>query len=65
MAEDDRADTLLRRFGLGEEGVDHSPEMVALARGRAPGAQVTEAAAEALPFADATFHAVTMCTARR
>lgn len=41
-------------------GVDHSPEMVGLARERAPGAALLLARAEALPFADASFSAVAM-----
>jgi ubiquinone/menaquinone biosynthesis C-methylase UbiE len=41
-------------------GIDHSADMVALARERAPGAQVLEAAAEELPFPDASFTAVAM-----
>ncbi|MDQ3866389.1 MAG: methyltransferase domain-containing protein, partial [Actinomycetota bacterium] len=36
-------------------GVDHSPEMVALARENAPRATVVESDAASLPFADATF----------
>jgi SAM-dependent methyltransferase len=41
-------------------GVDHSEEMVALARERAPGADVLLARAEQLPFAAGTFTAVAM-----
>jgi SAM-dependent methyltransferase len=41
-------------------GLDHSPEMVALARDRAPGAEVLAGEAERLPFADAAFTAVSM-----
>ena len=41
-------------------GIDHSEEMVALARERAPGARVVLGSAEELPFADATFSAVAM-----
>jgi ubiquinone/menaquinone biosynthesis C-methylase UbiE len=41
-------------------GVDHSEEMVDLARERAPGARVVLASAESLPFEDATFSAVAM-----
>src|SRR6185437_11516925 len=37
-----------------------SPEMVRLARERAPGASVVRGTAEALPFADRSFRAVTM-----
>jgi SAM-dependent methyltransferase len=46
--------------GAAATGVDHSAEMVALARERAPGAEVLEARAEALPFGDATFTAAAM-----
>ena len=46
--------------GAEATGVDHSDEMVTLARERAPGAQVIRAEAEALPFEDATFTAVSM-----
>jgi SAM-dependent methyltransferase len=41
-------------------GLDHSEEMVKLARERAPGAEVTLGEAERLPFKDATFTAVSM-----
>lgn len=41
-------------------GVDHSEEMVALARERAPGAEVVLGRAEGLPFADGAFDAVAM-----
>jgi len=41
-------------------GIDHSVEMVKLARERAPGARVVPGRAENLPFADATFTAVAM-----
>ena len=41
-------------------GLDHSEEMVALARERAPGAEVVLASAESLPFAEGTFSAVAM-----
>jgi SAM-dependent methyltransferase len=41
-------------------GIDHSEEMVSLARERAPGADVVLGGAEVLPFADATFTAVAM-----
>jgi ubiquinone/menaquinone biosynthesis C-methylase UbiE len=47
--------------GAQATGLDHSPEMVALARERAPGADVHEGDAAALPFADGAFTAVTMC----
>jgi SAM-dependent methyltransferase len=41
-------------------GLDHSPEMVALARETAPGADVVLGSAENLPFPDASFSAVAM-----
>ena len=41
-------------------GLDHSAEMVDLARERAPGADVRLGSAEELPFADASFTAVAM-----
>jgi len=41
-------------------GLDHSEEMVMLARERAPGAEVKLGEAERLPFADASFSAVSM-----
>jgi SAM-dependent methyltransferase len=41
-------------------GLDHSAEMVELARLRAPGASVVEGVADRLPFADGTFTAVSM-----
>ena len=41
-------------------GLDHSEEMVRLARERAPGAEVMLGEAERLPFADAAFTAVSM-----
>jgi SAM-dependent methyltransferase len=46
--------------GAAATGIDHSQDMVRLARERAPGAQVVLARAEALPFADASFTAVAM-----
>jgi len=46
--------------GATATGLDHSPEMVALARERAPGAEVLEAGAPALPFAGGAFTAVAM-----
>jgi SAM-dependent methyltransferase len=55
---------LLLRDALGTgthaTGLDHSEDMVQLARGHAPGAEVVLATAETLPFADGTFHAVAM-----
>jgi ubiquinone/menaquinone biosynthesis C-methylase UbiE len=41
--------------GARATGVDHSAEMVELARERAPGAEVIRADAAALPFAEAAF----------
>jgi SAM-dependent methyltransferase len=41
-------------------GLDHSEDMVELARERAPDARVVLASAERLPFADASFTAVAM-----
>lgn len=41
-------------------GLDHSEEMVRLARERAPGAEVVRGSAEELPFAERTFTAVAM-----
>jgi len=46
--------------GAAATGIDHSGEMVALARERAPGANVVVGQAERLPFADGTFTAVAM-----
>jgi ubiquinone/menaquinone biosynthesis C-methylase UbiE len=41
-------------------GLDHSEEMVSLARDRAPGAETVLGSAERLPFPDASFTAVAM-----
>ena len=46
--------------GAAATGIDHSEEMVELARERAPGATVLVGAAERLPFEDTTFTAVAM-----
>jgi SAM-dependent methyltransferase len=46
--------------GAAVTGVDHSPDMVALARERAPGAAVVEGRAESLPFGDDAFSAIAM-----
>ena len=46
--------------GAAATGLDHSDEMVRLARERVPGAEVVQGAAEQLPFADAAFTAVAM-----
>jgi SAM-dependent methyltransferase len=55
---------LLLRDALGTgarvTGLDHSEDMVELARHSAPGAQVVLSGAEALPFADETFTAIAM-----
>ena len=46
--------------GASVTGLDHSEEMVVLARERAPGADVVLAPAERLPFADGAFSAIAM-----
>jgi ubiquinone/menaquinone biosynthesis C-methylase UbiE len=46
--------------GASATGIDHSEEMVALARERAPGARVDVGRAEKLGFDDASFTAVAM-----
>jgi SAM-dependent methyltransferase len=46
--------------GAEATGIDHSEDMVKLARERAPGAEVLLAEAERLPFADESFTAVAM-----
>ena len=46
--------------GAAAAGLDHSQAMVALARARAPGAEVVAGAADDLPFGDARFTAVSM-----
>ena len=46
--------------GAAAAGLDHSPDMAALARERAPGAAVLLATAEQLPFAADAFTAVAM-----
>ena len=46
--------------GASVTGLDNSEEMVALARERAPGADVVLAKAERLPFADGAFSAIAM-----
>jgi SAM-dependent methyltransferase len=46
--------------GASATGLDHSQDMVELARERAPGAEVVLAEAESLPFRDAAFSAVSM-----
>ena len=49
--------------GVVATGLDHSEEMVGLARERAPGAEVVVGRAEQLPFEKATFDAVAMSVA--
>ena len=46
--------------GASATGIDHSKEMVELARRRAPGARVVLGRAESVPFADDEFAAVAM-----
>ena len=46
--------------GAAATGLDHSEEMVRLARERAPGAEVVAGSAERPPFADGSFTAVAM-----
>jgi ubiquinone/menaquinone biosynthesis C-methylase UbiE len=46
--------------GAAVTGIDHSEEMVELARANAPGAEVLVASAEQLPFEDASFTAIAM-----
>lgn len=46
--------------GASATGLDHSEEMVSLARARAPGAKVVFGSAERLPFPDGSFTAVAM-----
>jgi SAM-dependent methyltransferase len=46
--------------GANVTGIDHSPDMVALALERAPGAEVVLASADALPFAGRSFSAIAM-----
>src|SRR5215207_4881651 len=46
--------------GATATGIDHSDQMVDLARERAPEAEVVLASAERLPFSDASFTAVAM-----
>lgn len=46
--------------GASVTGIDHSDEMVQLARERAPAARVEQASADRLPFPDASFAAVAM-----
>ncbi|HYX75795.1 MAG TPA: class I SAM-dependent methyltransferase [Gaiellaceae bacterium] len=50
---------LIRQKGCTVVGLDQSPEMLAVARERLPDVELVEAGAENLPFADATFAALT------
>jgi len=50
---------LIRRKGCTVVGLDQSPEMLAVARERLPAVELVEASAESLPFADASFDALT------
>ncbi|MGH3103467.1 MAG: class I SAM-dependent methyltransferase [Gaiellaceae bacterium] len=55
------AAALAERYGCRVSGVDVSPEMLAVARGRVPpGVELQLAAAEALPFEDASFERVVL-----
>jgi ubiquinone/menaquinone biosynthesis C-methylase UbiE len=47
-------------LGVAATGIDHSREMVSLARERAPAAEVLLGSAERLPFADGSFTAAAM-----
>jgi len=49
-----------RALGVSATGIDHSQEMVSLARERAPGAEIVLASAEHLPFGDTAFTTVAM-----
>lgn len=53
-----RTTELLLKFSSNHIGVDYTPEMVASARRRCPGANLQEMDARALTFADATFKLV-------
>jgi SAM-dependent methyltransferase len=46
--------------GAAATGVDHSEEMIRLARDRAPGAEVVRGTADQLPFPDGSFSAVAL-----
>ena len=50
---------LVRQKGCTVVGLDQSPEMLAVARERLPDVELVEASAESLPFADASFDALT------
>src|SRR5262249_15307684 len=49
---------LIRQKGCTVVGLDQSPEMLAVARERLPAVELVEASAESLPFADASFDAL-------
>jgi demethylmenaquinone methyltransferase/2-methoxy-6-polyprenyl-1,4-benzoquinol methylase len=50
---------LIRQKGCTVVGLDQSPEMLAVAGERLPDVELIEASAESLPFADASFDALT------
>jgi demethylmenaquinone methyltransferase / 2-methoxy-6-polyprenyl-1,4-benzoquinol methylase len=50
---------LIRQKGCTVVGLDQSPEMLAVAHERLPDVELVEASAESLPFADASFAALT------
>src|SRR5438876_4857411 len=50
---------LIRQKGCAVVGVDQSPEMLAEARRRSPDVRFVEASADALPFPDKSFDALT------
>ena len=50
---------LIRQKGCTVVGLDQSPEMLAVARELLPDVELVEASAESLPFADASFDALT------
>jgi SAM-dependent methyltransferase len=52
---------LLADLGYETHGIDISPRLLALARGRRPGVPLVRGSIEALPYADASFGAVTCC----
>ena len=50
---------LIRQKGCTVVGLDQSPDMLAVARERLPDVELVETSAESLPFADASFDALT------
>jgi ubiquinone/menaquinone biosynthesis C-methylase UbiE len=52
---------LLHHLGYATHGVDISARLLAVAAGRLPGVAFTRASIEALPYADASFQAVSCC----